>query len=526
MRLPITAFPELYSIEVPPAVPASEQVAEPIRLPVTAFPELYSIEIPVPPVVAQPEPIRLPVTAFPDLYSIQIPVPPEVSQLEPIRLPVTAFPDLYSIEIPVPPVVAQPEPIRLPVTAFPDLYSIQIPVPPEVSQPEPVAEPIRLPVTAVPELYQIAVPEKLLDRQSRIPRQKLVDADVMLCPGCGLSHSADLAGRQFTCRCGQQFPDAALGVLDELMQYNLVPFQPIAIDRTGAVPGPDLRMFTVPAVSGSFDQATANAVAIVSGDVAKDVSSADAMVRGWTWRQWGLGVLATGALSLTAVALLWDRHAGTVASTEQGYRIPLMAAEPLRVDPIRSVEDKRVVGADAKSGKEALVAWSPELDSTAVPAVVPVGVIETAVESIESSSEIEQANIEKANADSGGLLSQDLLAVPLSLAKGFEQQELLSEIALRQFAESVTALGERQAELKLSDLLWLADRWESYAQRAETHELAARCYWQAAAAMAMSREVAGSGVAEVASYQQRQELLTQKSHAETRMVSAEQGLRR
>jgi hypothetical protein len=121
--------------------------------------------------------------------------------------------------------------------------------------------------------------------------------------------------------------------------------------------------------------------------------------------------------------------------------------------------------------------------------------------------------------------SANLLGEVRRLATELETPQRLGRDELYRFAEAIETLGENQSQLSEDDFVWLATIWEEFGSRAATHELASRCYWQAAAALAIASQrlrVQADQTDRAAQAERRSRELSDKSREAARLA----GLRR
>jgi hypothetical protein len=124
----------------------------------------------------------------------------------------------------------------------------------------------------------------------------------------------------------------------------------------------------------------------------------------------------------------------------------------------------------------------------------------------------------KTSADRSGGLSSFLKPVQ-AIAGRYAEADELGRQQLHRFADALGQLGDRQSELTVDDLFWIAEMWEQFARRAASQELASRCLWQSAAAFAFAATVDGITPHDREIATRRQQELSDRSAELLRMAS-------
>ncbi len=122
------------------------------------------------------------------------------------------------------------------------------------------------------------------------------------------------------------------------------------------------------------------------------------------------------------------------------------------------------------------------------------------------------------SADRSGGLSSFLKPVQ-AIAGRYAEADELGRQQLHRFADALGELGDRQSELTVDDLFWIAEMWEQFARRAATRELASRCLWQSAAAFAFASTVDGISQRDREIATRRQQELSDRSAELLRIAS-------
>lgn len=444
------------------------------------------------------EPVQLPIVAAPMLIQIQLPskpLPPiadtvtgieaEPVVAESLPLPIIAAPTLVQIAIPAKPslpTVAAGEPVdttepesivgmavRLPIVARPILFQIELPPPQD--KPAPQSAAIEIPSAS----ETPSASEAGLDAE-RATDTSQSDAMTITCPGCGREYVVPRAevGQTAECECGFVFVMREnIAALDSAFCSDLMPVQPLAIDRTGErkqQPIDDsvaVSMQSRPAVNQAIDREVAPRFR-------------------YSWLAW----MAAGCLVITfAVRSLYRFRSAVPNESVASRSLPRPIVGPRPVSPEEPIE----------------------LQPIEIQPEAPQLVDFESVETIEPASEPELVQQEQSG------LSEFLGPIQAHFA-GLRSKQVYDREVLYGFSEMVSRLDVAGVEFSVKDLFWLADCWEQLADRAASGELASKCYWQAAAALALSQSLDSISPAEREVAERRCNELSEKSRSNVRVA--------
>ncbi|MCS7470382.1 hypothetical protein NZK35_27345 [Stieleria sp. ICT_E10.1] len=519
VELPIVAFPDLYQLRVPvfdasdsmdaeaDSIPESSD-ASAVELPIVAFPDLYQLRVPVfdasdsmdaeadsIPESSDASAVELPIVAFPDLYQLRVPVfdasdsmdaeadsIPESNDASAVELPIVAFPDLYQLRVPVfdasDSMDAEADSIlessdasavELPIVAFPDLY--QLPVS-EASQgsvlPPPADASETHPSDETPQRQ-----EPLEDSTAGAA----VDLAVVSCPGCKREYSITRTdmGQTAECHCGFVFVmQENVDALDSAFCTDLMPFQPLAIDRTGTrvVPGNvSKENDTEERARGRKPQtAPARSVPLDSRDRRSRFAANFVMVAaGFLLMATAIGFVYRDRLGIRLLA-----SNGITKPVKRGGPMPIPPADPTDSAPPQATGDRPQATGDRPlatgdrpqaTGDRA----AEDRSGGGVPDAVP-----------------QPVNVTERMRQPHSELSEFLRSVYLQ-ARHLDADKTLGKEALFHFSETVNQLDATGVQFSVADLFWLAETWEGFGKRAATDDLESKCYWQAAGAFALAQ---------------------------------------
>ncbi|MEM0925339.1 MAG: hypothetical protein AAGJ83_04825, partial [Planctomycetota bacterium] len=156
-----------------------------------------------------------------------------------------------------------------------------------------------------------------------------------------------------------------------------------------------------------------------------------------------------------------------------------------------------------------------ELPAVRVPAI-PIADHQVADRESSKSSPADQANgiVEQASlSDDNGQIadSSDGLADVREMASELLRHENLTREQLEGFASLLNQLASERSAFELSDVFWVGETWEKLGGRASTTMLESKCYWLAASAYALAKEMNGISPDDLRKSTIRQQDLSLKS---------------
>ncbi|MEO1614543.1 MAG: hypothetical protein AAFV88_01755 [Planctomycetota bacterium] len=180
----------------------------------------------------------------------------------------------------------------------------------------------------------------------------------------------------------------------------------------------------------------------------------------------------TGLLLAIAIAIAMYRVDGNYASSF-GSSVPLGKAQPaIPIAPRPGAETSGVAEA-----------WKSE---------APLATSQTDETQINERRSNERRSAEPQPTEAGAAGGRSEFLTPIeTLATKLLKQDSLQRQQLREFANEINQLGDRQQEFQVADLFWIADTWQQLAERAEDSESEGNCYWLAAAAYALAQSLDG-----------------------------------
>ncbi|PAY19618.1 hypothetical protein CKO51_10160 [Rhodopirellula sp. SM50] len=552
--LPIVGFPDLYQLQVPvidacdsmhveaASLPESND-ASAVELPIVAFPDLYQLQVPVlgacdsmhveadsllEPIDARA--VELPIVAFPDLYQLQVPVIdacdsmdaeadslPESNDASAVELPIVASPDLYQLQVPVIEVCdsmdaeadSLPESngasvFELPIVAFPDLY--QLPVA-EAGQGS-VFQP---PADASEAQPSDATPQRQEQLEDSTAEAAAVDLAVVSCPGCKREYSITRAdmGQTAECHCGFVFVmQENVDALDSAFCTDLMPFQPLAIDRTGTrVESGDVTKVneTEERARGRKPQtAPRRSVPLDGRDRRSSFTANFVMVAaGFLLMATAIGFVYRDRLGIRLLA-----SNGITKPIQRGGPMPIPPADPTASAPPQASGDRPQASGDrpqASGDRPQASGDRPQASGDrardGVPDAVP-----------------QPVNFSERMRQPPAKLSEFLRSVYLQ-ARQLDADKTLGKAALFHFSETVNQLDATGVQFSVADLFWLAETWEGFGKRAASGDLESKCYWQAAGAFALAQTLETIDPQDRLIADRRKRELSEKSRRVLRLAS-------
>ncbi|WP_149499365.1 hypothetical protein [Roseiconus lacunae] len=541
-RLPIVASPEVFAIDLPSVVELTvEQVS--FALPIVAAPELCSIEV-IEREAPSPSDVRLPIVASPEVFAIDLPSVVELTVEDvSFALPIVAAPELYSIEV-YEESTRDSEAIELPIIASPLLYAIDLPVSPPILAEVPEAtcpaiepteptEPVE-PITADSEHRKPPV------AKSQTPTADASDDQFLVsCPGCQNEYPVprDAIGESAECECGFVFQiKDNLDAIDSAFTFDLVPYPPLALDRTGSGSASEAGTAKKP-LAAKVDRAETVRRREVMSDQPKGRLNASRRIDGDVETKGVLLRYLASTLAVIPVAMLlfWFVFDGTEHQWSlQSVRDQLAMQMPARpvvglnkptANSTASITDDSNATPDDQSLPAEFSSPEAEPIETAI-AKIELGSPQPSMETIAGDSiELAESTVAPTNHEQAELLQAELSPFLMPVQKIAQQlgsTKRLDRPALQRFASAIESLRHRHRELTPKDLRWLGRQWASLGERASTAELASRCYYQASSAYSLLLTFEQTSVAKAHTEEQRQMLFERSRHAQ-RMAVLESG---
>ncbi|WP_230774344.1 hypothetical protein [Roseiconus lacunae] len=547
VRLPIVASPEVFAIDLPSVVELTVE-ANSFALPIVAAPELYSIEV-IEREAPSPWDVRLPIVAIPEVFAIDLPSVVEltVEQVS-FALPIVAAPELYSIAV-YEESTRDSEAIELPIIASPLLYAIDFPVSPPILAEVPEAtcpaiepteptEPVE-PITADSEHRKPPV------AKSQTPTADASDDQFLVsCPGCKNEYPVprDAIGESAECECGFVFQiKDNLDAIDSAFTFDLVPYPPLALDRTGSGSASETGTAKKP-LAAKVDRAETVRRREAMSDQPKGRLNASRRIDGDVETKGVLLRYLASTLAVIPVALLlfWfvfdgTEHQWSLQSVRDQLAMQMPARpvvglnKPTAISPASITDDSNATPDDQSLPAEFS---SPEAEpiETAI-AKIELGSPQPSMETTAGDSiELAESTVAPTNHEQAELVQAELLEAELSpflmpvqkIAQQLGSTKRLDRPALQRFASAIESLRHRHRELTPKDLRWLGRQWASLGERASTAELASRCYYQASSAYSLLLTFEQTSVAKAHTEEQRQMLFERSRHAQ-RMAVLESG---
>ncbi|KAA5541385.1 hypothetical protein FYK55_17595 [Roseiconus nitratireducens] len=465
VMFPIVEAPALFHLQLPPPR---------VLLPIVAAPELFHLQRPEldaklgtgqPELSDRPEESSGSCDAASDVAS----QPSPRSPAERVSLPITAVPELIQLNFPSPPDLRRDEPLG----SSDDHHPTEIAADPEITK-EPI-EQIRnvvLPITAPPILFSLQLPPA--DRQADVADQPT-------------STNADSPSTEATGPPAEPVPLRS----ESVFESDLLPHPPLVLDRTGE------RMDRQRNTPNRLDSPGTSKIKLwTEGNSQKPshhrrVASAGAGAESTARR------VAAAASTLAAGVLLFlvGHQATAFLTTTHPSELPAIESTAATPIPI---------------GRTHPSADASDVVSDASPNPIRQAVHQRPSESVFAPDATSLADTVSA--------SPELQAVR-ALAFELTQHETLNREQLHQFANAVEALGKQPAPFSVGDLFWLGETWEAFGRSAESADLAARCYWQSAAAYAFAQTVEEIPPGELALAKQRQNELSRMSKDSHRIAT-------
>ncbi|MDM4016843.1 hypothetical protein [Roseiconus lacunae] len=544
VRLPIVASPEVFAIDLPSVVELTVE-ANSFALPIVAAPELCSIEV-IEREAPSPSDVRLPIVASPEVFAINLPSVVELTvEANSFALPIVAAPELYSIEV-YEESTRDSEAIELPIIASPLLHAIDLPVSPPIlaEVPEatcPAIEPTEPaePITADSEHRKPPV------AKSQTPTADASDDQFLVsCPGCQNEYPVprDAIGESAECECGFVFQiKDNLDAIDSAFTFDLVPYPPLALDRTGSGSASETGTAKKP-LAAKVDRAETVRRREAMSDQPKGRLNASRRIDGDVETKGVLLRYLASTLAVIPVALLlfWFVFDGTEHQWSlQSVRDQLAMQMPARpvvgfnkptANSTASITDDSNATPDDQSLPAEFSSPEAEPIETAI-AKIELGSPQPSMETTAGDSiELAESTVAPTNHEQAELVQAELLQAELSpflmpvqkIAQQLGSTKRLDRPALQRFASAIESLRHRHRELTPKDLRWLGRQWASLGERASTAELASRCYYQASSAYSLLLTFEQTSVAKAHTEEQRQMLFERSRHAQ-RMAVLESG---
>ncbi|QDV81520.1 hypothetical protein [Stieleria magnilauensis] len=582
IELPIVAFPDLYQLQAP-VIGASDSIdaeadslpesidTRAIELPIVAFPDLYQLQVPVidasdsmdAEAASLPESIdtsaiELPIVAFPDLYQLQVPVIDASDSMDAeavslaesidtraIELPIVAFPDLYQLQVPVidtsdsmdAEADSLPEPndasaVELQIVAFPDLYRLQVPEAGEVSVHPPEAD-------ASETQPSEETPQRQEQLEDSTAEAVAVDVAVVSCPGCKREYSITRAdmGQTAECQCGFVFVmQENVDALDSAFCTDLMPFQPLAIDRTGTrvVAGDVTKVNDTEERSrGSKPQTAPGRSVLLDGRDRRSSFTANFVMvaAGFLLMATAIGFVYRDRLGIRLLAAN-----GITKPVKRGGPMPIPPANPTVSAPPQTSGDRPQASGDRPQTSGDRPQTSGDRPQTSGDRPQTSGDRpQTSGDRPQTSGDRPQASGDRAR---GGVpdavpqpvnftermrqppaqLSEFLRSVYLQ-ARQLDADKTLGKAALFHFSETVNQLDATGVQFSVADLFWLAETWEGFGKRAASGDLESKCYWQAAGAFALAQTLETIDPQDRLIADRRKRELSERSRRVLRMAS-------
>ncbi|QEF98585.1 hypothetical protein Mal15_26380 [Stieleria maiorica] len=511
IQLPIVGLPELYSLRVPEVVAEVAETFDEDQVPGETLGEFRYSDCESEPHASESESvddeaIQLPIVALPELYSLQVPeVVAEVAetfdedQVPRETLGEFRYPDGESERHASESESVDDEAIQLPIVGLPELYSLQVPeVVAEVA--ETFGEDQAPGETLGEFRYPNGESEPHASESESVDDEgDLEPESVVSCPGCRREFSVTKAemGQTAECECGFVFVmQENVDALDSALCSDLMPYQPLAIDRTGAKVIAD-RGEVAEAFEKRSDRPTASP-GVPTANRHRDRPRRSNFA--------GNLIVVAAALMLMATAIGFvyrDRLGfpvvalnGVAEAPKRGGPLPIPAAEATVTTENATPRQPN----ESPTSPER--SWGDAPNDVQPPEPSPELVVQSAHRSIPSPPK----------------LSSFLRSVYLQ-ARELETEATLGKDTLYLFSEMVNQLDASGVQFSVADLFWLADTWEGFGRRAANPDLASKCYWQAAGAFALAQTLDGIGPQDRLIADQRQRELSQKSRYALRVAS-------
>ncbi|MCC9603005.1 hypothetical protein LOC67_20855 [Stieleria sp. JC731] len=530
VRLPIVAAPTLHEIELSPEEPTEQRSTEQRSikpLPIVAAPELFQIETPVPrPIPAYTQ--QLPIIAAPELYSIEVvetvDEPTEDFEdndlaVDNLVLPVVRSPELFQIEFNAESVVSEvndatadvtsttAQSIELPITAVPTVYQISLVDLPQVtatdSQP-PQTEPAATEHSVAEE--QLAATAKLAD-----------DHFELACPGCKATYPMprDAIGESAECECGFVFQiKDNVDAIDDALAFDLVPFPPLVADRTGhrATAAEDSTSPEMAARKNATDPLISPKVepAEIERQRSRSIDRMSTTSLLMRYAASTLAVIPIATLLYWFVAqqnpttLSWQTLQNAFRSQGSTAPLPTLVEQPeiASADQLQPLVTPPAIAMEAANTPNVNLA-SAESDQ--------------AIDVAASSNRA----VEPESIDPQDQLSEFLRPVQ-QIAIELRKPQRLDRASLQRFANAIESLRPRHRELTQHDLTWLGESWRSLAERAESADLASRCFYQASSAYSLLLTIEQTEVSK-AFAEEQQRMLYDRSREAQRIALLQSG---